>query len=130
MRRREFLTTLAASALLSRVLRAADLPPDLKVTRVIGFDVVSQRSKVAGKNSRLDVHGDKATDRMLRIETNMDVVGIGNCRADEAAARKLLGRNPFDGQTKVLMATPKPLPASALVRLVPSLCRSFRSIWL
>ena len=96
MRRREFLTSAAAGLLFSRAVRAADLPPDLKTTRVIGFDVVSRRSKVAGRNSRLDVHGDRATDRMLRIETNMGLTGIGNCRADEAAASRLLGRNPFD----------------------------------
>ncbi len=96
MRRREFLSAIAASALLSRTVRSADLPRDLKVTRAVGFDVISQRSKLAGKNARLDVHGDKATDRMLRIDTNMGLTGIGNCRADEAAAAQLLGRNPFD----------------------------------
>jgi L-alanine-DL-glutamate epimerase-like enolase superfamily enzyme len=96
MRRREFLSVFAASALLSRAVRTADLPRDLKVTRVIGFDVVSQRSKIAGKNSRLDVHGDNATDRMLRIDTNMGLTGIGNCRADEAAGAQLLGKKPFD----------------------------------
>jgi L-alanine-DL-glutamate epimerase-like enolase superfamily enzyme len=96
MRRREFLTAMAAGALLSRAVRSADLPRDIRVTRVIGFDVISQRSKVAGKNARLDVHGDKATDRMLRIETNTGLTGIGNCRADEAAGTQLLGKNPFD----------------------------------
>jgi L-alanine-DL-glutamate epimerase-like enolase superfamily enzyme len=108
MRRREFLTAVAASALLPRAVRSADLPRDIKVTRVVGFDVVSQRSKVAGKNARLDVHGDKATDRMLRIDTNMDLTGIGNCRADEAAAAQLLGRNAFDfyHETETRMAGP------------------------
>jgi L-alanine-DL-glutamate epimerase-like enolase superfamily enzyme len=96
IRRREFLSSVAASVLLSRAVRSADLPGDLKVTRLTGFDVVSQRSKVAGKNSRLDVHGDKATDRMLRIETNMGLVGVGNCRANDKDAAQLLGHNPFD----------------------------------
>lgn len=96
MRRREFLAAVGASALLSRVVRAEELPRDLKVTRVIGFDVVSQRSKVAGKNSRLDVHGERATDRMLLIETNQEVTGLGNCGVNEEAGRKLLGRDPFE----------------------------------
>jgi L-alanine-DL-glutamate epimerase-like enolase superfamily enzyme len=96
MRRREFLASVGASALLSRTVRAEELPRDLKVTRVVGFDVVSQRSKVAGKNSRLDVHGDRATDRMLLIETNQGVTGLGNCGANEEAGRKLLGRDPFE----------------------------------
>jgi L-alanine-DL-glutamate epimerase-like enolase superfamily enzyme len=96
MHRREFLLTAAAGLVLSRAVRADELPSDLRVTRVTGFDVVSQRSKVAGKNARLDVHGDKATDRMLRIETNAGVTGIGNCGVNEENARKLLGRDPFE----------------------------------
>lgn len=96
MHRREFLLSAASVALLHRVVRADDLPDDLRVTRVIGFDVVSQRSKVAGRNSRLDVHGDSATDRMLLIETNIGITGVGNCGVDEERARQLLGRNPFD----------------------------------
>ncbi len=96
MLRREFLFTAASAALLHRVIQADDLPDDLRVTRLIGFDVVSQRSKVAGRNARLDVHGDSATDRMLLIETNMGITGVGNCGVNEEAARQLLDRNPFD----------------------------------
>ncbi len=96
MRRREFLAAVGASALLSRAVRAAELPRDLRVTKVTGFDVVSQRSKVAGKNSRLDVHGDRATDRMLLIETNQGLTGIGTCGANEEAGKQLLSRDPFE----------------------------------
>jgi L-alanine-DL-glutamate epimerase-like enolase superfamily enzyme len=96
MHRRDFLLTAVAGSLLSQALQAGELPADLRVTRVTGFDVVSQRSKVAGKNARLDVHGDRATDRMLRIETNAGITGIGNCGVNEEGARKLLGRDPFE----------------------------------
>lgn len=98
MKRRDFLLACAGGALFERALQAAqlDLPDDVKVTRVIGFNVESRRSKIAGKNSRLDVHGDRATDRMLRIYTSSGLEGVGNCRADEEAAEKLLGTNPFE----------------------------------
>ena len=95
MQRREFLAGLAGLAL-ARVVRGQDVPRDVRVTRVVGFDLVSQRSKVAGKNARLDVHGDRATDRMLRIFTNAGLEGIGNCRADEKAAAQLVGKDPFE----------------------------------
>jgi L-alanine-DL-glutamate epimerase-like enolase superfamily enzyme len=94
MHRREFLAAMAY-ATFSRLVRADGLPKDLLVTRVVGFDLVSQRSKVAGKNARLDVHGDRATDRMLRIFTNAGIEGVGNCRAEKEAGTKLIGTNPF-----------------------------------
>lgn len=95
MRRRAFLAATASIAL-ARTIRAQNLPKDLRITRIVGFDVVSQRSKVAGKNARLDVHGDKATDRMARIYTNLGIEGVGNCRADEKAAAQLIGKDPFE----------------------------------
>ena len=95
MKRRDFLAV-AGSTLLSRWTWADDFPRDVKVTRVVGFDLVSKRSKLAGKNSRLDVHGDRATDRMVRLYTNAGIEGIGNCRASRDALASLLGKNPFD----------------------------------
>ncbi len=97
MRRRDFLLAWAGGALLGPAVRAArqDLPDDITVTRVVGFDIETRRSKIAGKNSRLDVHGDRATDRMLRIYTNTGLEGVGNCRVDREAGQKLLGTNPF-----------------------------------
>jgi L-rhamnonate dehydratase len=95
MERREFLAGIS-SLVLARAVRAQDMPRDVRITRVVGFDLVSQRSKVAGKNARLDVHGDRATDRMLRVYTNTGLEGIGNCRADEKAPAQLIGKDPFD----------------------------------
>jgi L-alanine-DL-glutamate epimerase-like enolase superfamily enzyme len=68
----------------------------LRITRIVGFDLISTRPKLVGKNSRLDVHGRQATDRMVRLFTNTDVEGIGNCRAAKETLAQLLGRNPFD----------------------------------
>ncbi len=103
MHRREFLGAAAAAPWAVKHLQAEDRPTDARITRVVGFTVTSQRSKVAGKNARLDVHGDQATDRWLRIYTNTGVEGLGDCRADEKAAAQLLGKDPlesFDAETR------------------------------
>src|SRR5262245_55289760 len=89
MKRRTFLAMVSAAAL-ARVVRAADLPKDLRITRAVGFELTSRRSKVAGKNARLDVHGDRATDRMIRLYTNQGIEGHGNCRAEKAQVAELI----------------------------------------
>ena len=96
IKRRDFLAAAGALATIgvSRAASwAADIPPDLRITRIVGFDVVSRRPKMVGKNSRLDVHGDRATDRMVRIYTNAGIEGIGNCRAEQGRLRPLLGKS-------------------------------------
>ena len=92
MKRRDFLLGLAAGALVDKLALAAEPLRDLQITRVVGFDLVSSRSKLAGKNARLDVHGDRATDRMLRIYTNQQIEGIGNLAVDREQAAGLLGK--------------------------------------
>jgi L-alanine-DL-glutamate epimerase-like enolase superfamily enzyme len=75
---------------------AADLPKDLRITRIVGFDLPLKRSKVAGKNARLDVHGDRSADAMWRVFTNQGLEGIGACRADRKTAASLIGKDPFE----------------------------------
>jgi D-galactarolactone cycloisomerase len=97
--RREFLTKvggLAAIGLWARATGASDIPRDVRITRIVGFDVVSRRPKMVGKNSRLDVHGDRFTDRMVRIYTNAGIEGIGNCRAEQDRLRPLLGKSVME----------------------------------
>jgi L-alanine-DL-glutamate epimerase-like enolase superfamily enzyme len=96
MRRREFIQAAASTLLLPPCTRAKEAPSDLRITRIIGFDLVGTRPKLVGKNSRLDVHGRQATDRMVRLFTNAGVEGIGNCRAGKETLGQLLGKNPFD----------------------------------
>ncbi len=96
MKRREFLKATVSTALLPLWSWAKEIPGDLKITRIVGFNLVSERSKVAGKNSRLGVHGRRATDRMVRLFTNTGLEGIGNCRTGKAELAQLLGKNPFD----------------------------------
>jgi L-alanine-DL-glutamate epimerase-like enolase superfamily enzyme len=94
MHRRAFLAA-AATAALARAVRAADPPKDVRITRAVGFDLPCKRSKVAGKNARLDVHGDRAADRMVRLTTNTGVEAVGNCRAEQKAVAELIGKDPF-----------------------------------
>lgn len=95
MRRRDFLA-LAASAALSRAVRAADPPRDVRITRVVGFDLPCKRSKVAGRNARKDVHGDTTSDRMVRLYTNTGLEAVGNCRAGDKEVASLIGKDPFE----------------------------------
>jgi len=96
MNRREFLSAAAGVLAVGQYGWAKELPGDVKITRVVGFDLISERSKVAGKNSRKDVHGRRSGDRMVRIFTNAGVEGVGNCRASKEACGQLLGRSPFE----------------------------------
>ncbi|MGB7159083.1 MAG: enolase C-terminal domain-like protein [Tepidisphaeraceae bacterium] len=100
--RRQFLRGIASSAgavmalATAAPLRAADVRGgDIRITRIVAFDLHARRNKVAGKNARLDVHGDSAVDPMVRIYTNADgVEGIGVCRASKEKLAELLGRDP------------------------------------
>jgi len=70
---------------------------DLRITRIVGFDLPSKRNKVAGKNARLDVHGDSAVDPMIRIYTNAEgVEGLGVCRAGQEKIAELVGKDPLE----------------------------------
>ncbi len=96
MRRREFLKAVAGTAFLPLSSWAKEAPRDLKITRIVSFNLGSERSKLAGKNSRLGVHGRKANDRMVRLFTNTGLEGIGNCRTSKKELAQLLGKNPFE----------------------------------
>src|SRR5688500_8548347 len=98
--RRRFVQTCAASAIAAVTPRAlslgADAQSDIRITRVVAFDLRCARNKVAGKNARLDVHGDSAVDPMVRLYTNAKgVEGIGICRAKKEKLAELLGRDPL-----------------------------------
>jgi len=83
------------TALNRSIAAAADDLADVKITRVVGFDLLTRRDKLVGRNSRLDVHGDRSMDRMIRIYTNADAEGLGPCRSPEEDVSKLLGANPL-----------------------------------
>lgn len=95
MRRRAFLAVPLALGAGSRLAPAVEVPDDLRITRIVALEITSRRNKVAGKNARLDVHGDTAKDRIVRVLTDQGLEGLGDCRMGEAQARELLGQNPF-----------------------------------
>ncbi len=103
LNRRQFVLGCASSAAAANAFaRSAascsafgEMRNDVRITRIVGFDLRCRRNKVAGKNSRLDVHGDTAVDPMVRIYTNQEgVEGIGVCRASKVKLAELLGRTP------------------------------------
>ncbi len=95
MHRRQFLGAVTASALLARVARAEPFPPDLKITRIVSFDLHTRRAKFVGKNAVRGDHGQNSRDRMARLYTNMGLEGVGRCWKDQEALAPLLGTNPF-----------------------------------
>ncbi len=92
MKRRDLLKASLGITLVPTVALADEISPDLRLTRAVGFDLVCHRAKYVGKNSRLDDHGDRATERMVRLYTNAGVEGIGVCRAPEPSLAAVLGR--------------------------------------
>ncbi len=96
MRRRTFLSAACALTWMTRHAWAGDLPRDVRITRVMAFEITCQRSKIAGKNARLDVHGDSTRDRLVRLFTSADVEGLGDCRMSRESAQQLLGHDPFE----------------------------------
>jgi len=113
MHRRDFLA-LAATAALARAVRAADPPKDVRITRAAGFDLLCRRSKVVGRNAQREVHGDRTTDRMLRLYTNAGVEAVGNCRAEKDAVATLLGKDPFEFYRRDDRAFAGPLGAGTM----------------
>ncbi len=115
MHRRQFLGAVAASALLGRVARAESLPSDLKITRIVSFDLHTRRSKLAGKNAVRGVHGSTSRDRMARLYTNVGVKALGRCWKDKESLSALLGRNPFQDFDLASRRMPGPLGSRTMV---------------
>lgn len=90
MNRREFI--FATAAAMSAVALAREVPGDVKIVRIVGFDLPTKRVKFVGKNSRLDVHGDKSRDRIVRLIASDGTEGFGCSRADEKKLAPWLGK--------------------------------------
>jgi len=115
MHRRQFLGAVAAAGLLGRLVGAESLPSDLKITRIVSFDLHTRRSKLAGKNAQLGVHGSTSRDRMARIYTNKGVEGLGRCWRDKKSLAALLGKNPFREFDPASRRMPGPLGSRTMV---------------
>ena len=115
MHRRQFLETVAASALLGRIARAESFPSDLKITRIVSFDLHTRRSKFAGKNAVRGDHGHTSRDRMARLYTNVGVEAVGRCWKDKESLAPLLGKNPFRDFDLASRQMPGPLGSRTMV---------------
>lgn len=99
MRRREFMAgsaAVAAGAVLSRFSRAAAVPKDVKITRVVSFELELTRPKHVGKNSYRHDHGPKSYDRVVRFYTNAGIDGFGTSWSGANECAALLGKNPLE----------------------------------
>ena len=102
MRRRTFLRAaglgMASASIASKAARAdedsgmLDMLRGFRITSLTGFRHDCPRPKFVGKNSHLDVHGDRTSENCLRIATERGVegVGVGNLSPDRA--RAIVGR--------------------------------------
>ncbi|HYW78413.1 MAG TPA: enolase C-terminal domain-like protein [Thermoguttaceae bacterium] len=115
MDRRRFLGAAAASTLLGRFAWAESFPSDLKITRIVSFDLHTRRSKTVGKNAVRGDHGGSSMDRMARLYTNMGVEAVGRCWKDREALEPLLGRNPFEHFDLASRRMPGPLGCRTMV---------------
>jgi D-galactarolactone cycloisomerase len=95
MQRRQFLILAAATAMTS-ILRAETPRDDVKITSVTGYDLLTKRVKLVGKNARLGVHGDSSRDRVVVLHASDGSEGLGCCHADEKQLKSLLGKTPRD----------------------------------
>lgn len=96
MNRREFLAAAASGLALGKVAWAQDVPRDIRITRVVNFELEMTRPKHVGKNSYRHDHGPKAYDRVLQIHTNAGISGCGTCSTGANECALLLGSNPMD----------------------------------
>ncbi len=101
MQRRQFLILAAATAVTS-VVRAEAARDDITITRITGYDLLTRRVKLVGKNARLGDHGDRSRDRVVVLHASDGSEGMGCCHANEKQLGPLLGKSTrelLDAQT-------------------------------
>ena len=113
--RRKFLETVAVSTLLRRLARAESFPSDLKITRIVSFDLHTRRAKFVGKNAVRGDHGQTSRDRVARLYTNMGIEAVGRCWRPKEALAPLLGKNPFQSFDLASRRMPGPLGSRTMV---------------
>ena len=96
--RRSFIKTMASLPIVCSFTWAEDIPREIKIVRMVGFNVESLRIKYIGKNAMFDDHGEVAGDELVRIYTNKGYEGIGRFGLwrGERILPYLLGKNPLD----------------------------------
>ncbi len=91
LNRRQFLCV-AGAALYAGHAWAGELPRDVRITRIVAFDLRTRRPKYIGKNSRRDDHGIDSSDRMVRVYTDAGIDGLGTSSASRESCQAVLGR--------------------------------------
>lgn len=113
--RRQFLGAAAASTLFGRIASAEVFPKDLRITRIVSFDLPTRRAKYVGKNARRGDHGQTSRDRMVRLYTNLGVEGLARCWKPKEALAPLLGTDPFRQFELASRKMPGPLGTRTMV---------------
>jgi len=80
----------------SQMSKNSEYPDDIKITRIIAFNLTNHRNKLVGNNAVGGVHGTTSKERVVVIDTNAGYQGFGRCYAHQHVLVSLLGRNPFD----------------------------------
>jgi len=124
LRRMAGAATLAAGASVAvdgagcmRAGASPSLPTDVRITRIEAATLRSDRGRIVGRNARKGVHGQYATDPIIRLTTNSGLTGWGWSRArkDAPAARTLVGKrladvfDPATGAREAFLALDFPL---------------------
>lgn len=71
---------------------AAELPADVRITRIVSFDLLTRRPHHVGYNSYAKEHGVNASERMIRLYTSAGVEGIATSWDTQENCQKVLGR--------------------------------------
>ncbi len=95
MHRREFLAAVGSIAV-GKAAWAREAPSDIRITRIVSFELETARPKHVGKNSYRHDHGPKASDRVARFYPNTGIDGFGTCWSGANECAAYLGRSPFD----------------------------------
>jgi len=69
------------------------VPQDIRITRILQFELRGKRPKYVGKNARIGEHTEYGYDKGIRVYTSAGLQGIGTFWGDEAGMRSLLGKN-------------------------------------
>ena len=80
----------------STILKDSAIQDDLKITRILCFNLTCHRPKIVGKNAVGGSHSNSAIERVVRLFTNKGIEAFGRCYSHPHILVSLLGKNPFD----------------------------------
>jgi len=69
------------------------------ITRIQAINTHPKRKKFIGKNACLDIHGYNIDEKIIKIYTNTNYVGIGVCNLKQEQLNNLLGKYILNGNS-------------------------------